>query len=150
MSPRSFPHEHNWHSSMDLPASLVIDRGSILHSSVFEYIDHGKFFVIIGEDERNYVGFFFINSDINPINRKPEQLKMQYPLRKADYSFLRYDSFLCCTQVSTIGKARLEASLSSGETSVKGKLLEEHLDDVLALVRGSKLFTLAEKATFFK
>ncbi|MBQ9639140.1 MAG: hypothetical protein IJV22_06260 [Bacteroidales bacterium] len=135
---------------MKLPTSLVISRGTILHSTVFNYIDHGKFFVIIGESEEKYVGFFFINSDINPINRKPEQLKMQYLLHKADYAFLRYDSYLCCTQVSTIPKAELEASIASGATSVKGILREEHMDDVLGMVRKSKLFSLAEKTTFFK
>ena len=47
---------------MILPNSLLIKRGVILHSTIFEYIDHGKFFVIIGEDEENYIGLFFINS----------------------------------------------------------------------------------------
>ncbi len=41
---------------MILPDSLLIKRGVILHSTIFEYIDHGKFFVIIGEDEENYIG----------------------------------------------------------------------------------------------
>lgn len=135
---------------MDLPTSLIIRRGTILHSSIFEYIDHNKFFVIIGENEKEYVGFFFINSNINPINRKPEQMKMQYLLRKVDYSFLSYDSFLCCTQVSTITKAKLEASIANGNTTVKGTLRQEHIDAVLILVRGSKLFSPAEKATFFQ
>lgn len=44
---------------MILPDSVLIKRGVILHSTIFEYIDHGKFFVIIGEDEDNYIGLFF-------------------------------------------------------------------------------------------
>ena len=43
-------------------AALSIKRGTIFHSTIFEDIDHGKFFVVIGEDDRCLVGFFFINS----------------------------------------------------------------------------------------
>lgn len=35
---------------MDIPNSLLekqIDRGTILHSTMFKNIDHGKFFVVI-------------------------------------------------------------------------------------------------------
>lgn len=38
---------------MELPSSLVasqIERGSIFHSTIFEDIDHGKFFIISGID----------------------------------------------------------------------------------------------------
>lgn len=37
---------------MDIPIDILaksgIQRGTILHSTLFEYIDHGKFFVIVG------------------------------------------------------------------------------------------------------
>lgn len=82
---------------MDFPLELaenLIERGVILHSDIFPDIDHGKFFVVIGVDEDFVAGFFFINSNINrAIWNKQEQLAMQYPMRKADYDFLRYDSF---------------------------------------------------------
>ena len=73
---------------MDIPNSLIeskIDRGVILHSTMFENIDHGKFFVIIGVNADYVAGFFFINSKINiHIEGKQEQLDMQYPLRKKE------------------------------------------------------------------
>ena len=135
---------------MDLPISLVIQRGCILHSTMFDDIDHGKFFVIIGEKDENYVGFFFINSNINPINQKPEQLKMQYLLRPADYDFLTHDSFLCCTEITPIDKSKLATSINNGETTTKGMLIQEHIDEILSMVRESKLFSEREKDTFFK
>lgn len=135
---------------MDLPVSLVIQRGCILHSTMFEGIDHGKFFVIIGEKDDYYAGFFFINSNINPINQKPEQMKMQYLLRPADYDFLTHDSFLCCTEVTPIAKSKLANSINRGETTTKGMLIQEHIDEVLSMVRNSKLFSKSEKETFFK
>lgn len=36
---------------MDIPSALIeiqIARGTILHSTMFQNIDHGKFFVIVG------------------------------------------------------------------------------------------------------
>ncbi len=135
---------------MILPNSLLIKRGVILHSTIFEYIDHGKFFVIIGEDEENYIGLFFINSNINYFNHKQELFEMQYPLLKRDYEFLDYDSFLCCTEITKLNKKKLSDSFSSKVSEYKGALQQEHLDAVLNLVRKSKLFTDEEKEIYFK
>ena len=64
-------------------------------SDSFDNINHAKFFAIMGVYQDMIAGFFFINSRIHPIiERKPELFDMQYPLRKKDYAFLRYDSFL--------------------------------------------------------
>ena len=131
---------------MILPNSLLIKRGVILHSTIFEYIDHGKFFVIIGEDEENYIGLFFINSNINYFNRKQELLEMQYPLLKRDYEFL----FLCCTEITKLNKKKLTDSFPTKVSEYKGALQQEHLDAVLNLVRKSKLFTDEEKEIYFK
>lgn len=135
---------------MDVPNSLVIRRGVILHSTIFKQIDHGKFFVIIGEDEKNYIGLFFINSNISFFNSKPALLKMQYPICKKDYNFLKHDSFLCCTEITTLNKKELSISISNKITMVKGFLQDEHLKDILNLVRTSNLFSDKEKKTFFK
>lgn len=74
---------------MELPQKLtesVICRGAILHSTQFDDIDHGKFFVVIGVSQDCVVGFFFINSNIHPaLRNRPEQLAMQYPMRRKDY-----------------------------------------------------------------
>lgn len=86
---------------MNIPASLYeqyIERGTILHSEIFEDINHGKFFAVMGVSEDMVSGFFFINSRIHPaILSRSEQLAMQYPLKREEYGFLSYDSFLCAT-----------------------------------------------------
>ncbi len=72
-------------------AKLAVTRGAILHGP-FDGVDHSKFFVIIGENEDHFVGFFFINSDIHrSIESKPEQFAMQMQIKRRDYDFLRYD-----------------------------------------------------------
>lgn len=138
---------------MDLPNALIrnsIERGAILHSTMFEDIDHGKFFVIIGISKNEIAGFFFINSKIhNSLYYKPEQFRMQYPLLKKDYSFLKYDSFLCATDIITYSKGELINSINKGTTTFVDRLNNKDIHCVLQLVRNSKLFSRKEKEQFF-
>lgn len=138
---------------MDLPVRLMqqsIERGSILLSDCFEDIDHAKFFVIIGVYEDMIAGFFFINSRIHPIiMNKPEQLAMQCQLRKKDYDFLRYDSFLGANELQTRPVSVLAESMKNGQTSIIGRLTDEDLSAVLEACRNSDLFTAKQKRQFF-
>lgn len=137
---------------MELPESLIIKRGVILHTELFlATIGHGKFMIIIGEDNENYIGLFFINSNIHKsIANKQDLLNLQYPLLKKDYNFLNYDSFLSCTQITKINKGDLSNSIKKRQTIIKDTLKTEHLQEILTLIRNSKLFTQKEKETFFK
>lgn len=130
---------------MDLPQELTqsaICRGTILHSTLFEEIDHGKYFVVIGVSQDCVVGFFFINSNIHPsLRNKPEQWAMQYPMRKKDYPFLRYDSFLCATGFIKRSLKDLAQSLADSKSKIVGTMQESHLKELLQSVRQSKLFT---------
>lgn len=138
---------------MDLPDQLLqqsIDRGSILLSDCFEDIDHSKFFVIIGVYDGMTAGFFFINSRIHPIiMSKQEQLAMQCPLRKKDYDFLRYDSFLGANELMTRPVSTLIESMKNGHTCIVGRLTDEDLSAVLEACRNSDLFSAKQKRHFF-
>jgi len=131
-------------------AAISIRRGTVFHSTIFEEIDHGKFFVVIGENDNELVGFFFINSWVNDfIQRKPEMAKLQFPIAQSDYNFLSHNSFLNCSTLTTIDKRKLSDSIASGETTIKGQLTTNDIDDILGKVRESKLFSKIEKETFF-
>lgn len=138
---------------MDIGASVAaisIKRGTVFHSTIFEQIDHGKFFVIIGENGNELVGFFFINSWVNEfIQRKPEMAKLQVALAQSDYGFLSHNSFLNCSSLITIDKVKLSRSIASGRTTIKGELSAADISRVLELVRGSKLYSRLERDTFF-
>ena len=138
---------------MELPEALfegTIDRGTILLAQIFEEIDHEKFFVIVGISGDKVAGFFFINSNIHPsVWKKSEQLAMQYPMKKSDYPFLKYDSFLCATNIITRDKSELASLLRDGDIEIKGDMKKEHMDEVLEMARSSKLFSKAEKREFF-
>lgn len=138
---------------MELPTILLrqgISRGSILLSDSFEDIDHAKFFAVIGVFEDKIAGFFFINSRIHPIiQTKTEAFAMQYLLRKCDYDFLRYDSFLGADDLLTRPISDLVKSIQNGQTSIVGHLTAEDLNAILIACRESDLFSAKEKRRFF-
>ena len=138
---------------MDLPISYLtssIERGSIFHSTRFKEIGHGKFFVIVGVSEEEVAGFFFINSNINKsLFHKQEQFALQYLLRKNDYSFLRYDSFLCASSLLKLSVRELAKELDDGVAKIIGTIKEVHMNEILESVRASSIYTNADKKKFF-
>lgn len=137
---------------MELPVSLVeesIKRGDILLSE-FDGIDHRKFFVVMGVSEDRVCGFFFINSNIHPaIFNKQEQLNLQYPLLHRDYEFLKYDSFLCASSVIERRIADVSEGIRNRTTLVVGRLKDEHIADVIRMVRESKVISNRYKQLYF-
>lgn len=130
---------------MELPSELVkilVERGQILYSNIFANIDHPKFFVVVGVTEDEVAGFFYINSRINTnVNTKEEQLRLQFPISKDDYEFLSHDSYISATNVVTLPRDVIVRSMQSGQTLIKGELLDNHMNDILNKVRSSRLFS---------
>ena len=137
---------------MEIPVSLIesiIGRGDILLSE-FDGIDHQKFFVVMGVSEDKVCGFFFINSNIHPaIFNKKEQLNLQYPLLHRDYAFLKYASFLCASSVIERKLSDITEGIKNRTTTVIGKLKDEHVTDVLEMVRASKVISERHKRMYF-
>lgn len=128
---------------------MSIGRGDIYHSANFPFINHGKFFVVIGENADEIVGSFFINSNIrNFLMTKPKLLALQVGLGYEEYPFLTHNSFLDCSQIIRISKRDLSSDLASGIASYRGKLRTEDMNTVLDLVRNSEVFSPAEKVFF--
>lgn len=137
---------------MDISVSIIegsIGRGDILLSE-FDGIDHRKFFVVMGVSEDKVCGFFFINSNIHPaIFNKQEQLDLQYPLLHRDYDFLKYDSFLCASSVIERKLSDITEGIKNGTTSIIGRLKEEHIVEVVEMVRASRVINDRHKKLFF-
>lgn len=138
---------------MDIPSEILsngIERGTILHSDMFSMINHGKFFIIIGESKEYIIGFFFINSHINAmLERHKELMNLQYYLKCKDYKFLDHDSFVCATKILKISKSKLIDSIERRETKIIDILKEKHLEELLEMVRNSDVFSNNEKREFF-
>lgn len=56
---------------------------------------------------------------------------MQYLLRKMDYDFLKYDSFLCATNIIKLPISRLSKTIEDGHTVFVSRLMENDLIAVL-------------------
>jgi hypothetical protein len=137
---------------MDIPVSAITDslhRGDILLSE-FDGIDHRKFFVVMGISKDKICGFFFINSNIHSaIFNKQEQLNLQYPLLHRDYEFLKYDSFLCASSVIERRVSDIAEGIQNRTTVVIGRMKEEHMADVIRMVRSSKVISERHKILYF-
>lgn len=137
---------------MEVPVGAIansIGRGDILLSE-FDGIDHRKFFVVMGVSEERVCGFFFINSNIHPaIFNKQEQLELQYPLMSRDYSFLKYDSFLCASSVIERSVADISDGIRNQTTMVIGRMKDEHINDVVEMGRASKVISERHKRLYF-
>lgn len=138
---------------MEFPVSSLerfICRGAILHSDMFEDIDHGKFFVIAGVSANFVAGFFYVNSNVSRhIFAKPEQLQLQFFMKKDDYPFLKYDSFVCGSSLIKMPREHIAQSIAGGRTSFVGSMKESDMDGLLQAVRDSRLFSQREKRDFF-
>lgn len=77
-------------------------------------------------------------------------MNLQYPLRRVDYPFLRYDSFLCASSVIERSISSISEGISNGSTSVIGRLKVEHIDDVLGMVRASDVISAIHKKKYFR
>lgn len=137
---------------MDIPVSLIegsIGRGDILLSE-FDGIEHRNFFVVMGVSEDKVCGFFFINSNIHPaIFNKQEQLNLQYPLLHRDYEFLKYDSFLCASNVIERRLGDITDGIRNRTTQIVGRMKEEHIQDVVEMVKASKVISERHKKQYF-
>ena len=125
----------------------LIKRGSVFIST-FPNIPHQKFFVVIGENKNNLVGYFFINSNIHPSVQN--ELGLQAILKGTDYKFLKHDSFVGCNKLSYFPKENLLSQIDKKIASYKGELQEDDLDRILEAVRNSDTYSRIDKETFFK
>ncbi len=108
-----------------------------------------KFFVIVGEDEDSYVGYFFINSAINStILRNQRMLDMQMPISPTTYPFLDHSSFIAGHQLSKIRKNDLIVELYEGTASYKGKMTKDDMSLLLEAALQSPLFSAKDKKYF--
>lgn len=107
-------------------------------------------FLVMGVNEENVCGFFFINSNIHPaIFNKQELLNLQYPLLHRDYEFLKYDSFLSASNVIERKLSEISEGIKNGTTMMIGKMKDEHVADVVEMVRASNVISERHKKMFF-
>lgn len=128
----------------------AVNRGDIYHRYFSTTTPpKNKFFVIVGEDIDCYVGYFFINSNINSyVARNQEMSNMQLPIKPTDYPFLDHLSFVDGHALSILKKSDLIEELSNGKAKFKGRLSEDDVTMLLNAALSSPLFSRKEKEYF--
>ena len=66
-----------------------------------------------------------------------------------DYPFLRYDSFLCASSVIERSVSSISEDISQGTTTIIGRLKEDHITDVVEMVRASDVISAIHKRKYF-
>ena len=128
----------------------AIRRGDIFHRYFTTTTPpKDKFFVVVGEDEGYYVGYFFINSNINDYALRNDMMRaMQLPIKPSDYPFLSHLSFVAGHQLSKLSKRELLRELYSGKAQYKGRLSDWDMEMLLGAALNSPLFSEREKEFF--
>lgn len=92
-----------------------------------------KYFVIIGKDDvGNYIGFVVINSAINP--KLPAHIKeYHYPIKSQKHPFLRKDSFVNCSAIMKIDKAKFSTLFTTN--SHQGSIDPNDLECIIGAIR---------------
>ena len=128
----------------------AIRRGDIFHRYFTTTTPpKNKFFVVVGEDDGHYVGYFFINSNINDYTWRNDMMKaMQLSIEPTNYPFLSHQSFVAGHQLSKLPKRELLGELQTGKAQYKGRLSNEDIDMLLGAALNSPLFSEKEKQYF--
>jgi hypothetical protein len=66
-----------------------------------------------------------------------------------DYEFLKYDSFLCASTVIERRLTDISEGIKDGTTTIIGKMKENHVSDVLEMVRASRIISDRHKQMYF-
>lgn len=135
---------------------LLDDRLS-LGSVIYEYVydthpPKQKFYVIIGiADDKIALGTVYINSDINTyFLSKPELLSLQIPIYASDYPFLKWDSFINCTDIQERLVTDVAACINSGtgRNGYCSTIAPKDMDAILAALDNSRLIPLITKKKY--
>lgn len=117
----------------------------------FEGIDHPKFFIIAGiAADKIFTCAVYINSEIHPsLFRKQELLELQIPIKKANYPFLKYDSFVCCSTTLYINSTNIFNWIENKSYKVIDKLTTNDLTTITNTIINSGLLTEEEIELYF-
>ena len=66
-----------------------------------------------------------------------------------DYEFLKYDSFLCASTVIERRLTDISEGIKDGTNTIIGKMKENHVSDVLEMVRASRIISDRHKQMYF-
>jgi hypothetical protein len=115
-----------------------IDKIKLLPIGTILIIDHPnfskkspKFIVLLIKDYKegtlDEIHCMTINSNIPNLHKKSEKRKNHILIKQQDYSFLKYDSYIDCTQI----KSAFVKEIFRKESWIRGRITKETKDQIL-------------------
>ena len=100
------------------------------------YLNKDKYFLLLSSSSSGATAQFVINSKINKfIANRPHLQSSQFRINKSDYKFLKYDSFINCTDVKWwYTKEKIEKQIEKNPNRIKGLLTNNHLRIIIEIV----------------
>jgi hypothetical protein len=126
-------------------------KGAVLKTFVKDtHPPKEKYFIFIGfSADKIAVATIYINSEINPVIFKTEELKkFHLQLKASDYNFLQYDSFADCTQIHEKTYSDLIALLQRTPAAHVGSLTEIDHQQVRLHIKATRLISVTVKKKF--
>jgi|WetSurMetagenome_2_1015567.scaffolds.fasta_scaffold80589_2 hypothetical protein len=132
--------------SKDTKKNILIKPGSIFLGPMVG-VDHDKFYIVVGvAKDKICLCSVLINSRIDFfINKRPDQLKLQLPIKKEDYDFLDHDSYINCANPI---EGRLD-KFSECDFSYKALLKDADFNKVINYVKESGVLDQDQIDMFF-
>lgn len=96
-----------------------------------------KFVVLLDVDEECL--FFVINSELTSfIQKRSHLMDSQIKMRAAEYSFLDYDSWLCCHEPFFMDRSEVVRQISSDpDGTLRGHISSELREEIVEVVKKS-------------
>ena len=100
-------------------------------------------------DKKVKICSVFINSEIHPsLYHKKHLLELQYPVRKENCQFLKYDSFINCAYTNILIVEDIIHDITTKKSQIIGTLIEEDINEIRRLIVNSGLLSQSEITEF--
>ena len=98
-----------------------------------------KYFFVLGiTDDTLYLATFYVNSKVNPnVNRTGDAKKYNVLLKCSEYTFLKYDSYLDCTNLIIKPRYEIEWALYKRPEAKIFQLNDEQIEFLHHILRAS-------------
>lgn len=98
-----------------------------------------KRFIVIGKDNNNnFIGVVYINSEINfNVINNPELLRLQHKIEKSDNDFLDWESSVDCSKIVILSYELVKKEMLEDISNILGNVKTIDLEKIVELVKSS-------------
>jgi hypothetical protein len=129
----------------------LVTKGSVFLNQFNIPEDHKKFFIVAGHSpDKIMTCSVYINSNIHPVILKNQfLLNLQVNIKGNKYSFLRHDSFVCCSTPLFIATQNIMEWINKNQCTYIGNIDDEDLGNIIQTLIQSGLLTEEEIELYF-